>query len=147
MNIPVEVVICPTLREKDGLAMSSRNSYLSDKERSVAPLVYRALLQAKSLYVKEREYDAKRLVQCAVDSVQSSAKRAKDEHSVNVRLDYIDIADMETGLPLLLETGDNIPNAREVLRNNGAMLSTAVFVGTTRLIDNLIIRASDASLD
>ncbi|MQC27267.1 MAG: pantoate--beta-alanine ligase [Chloroflexi bacterium] len=116
LNVPVEIVVGETVREPDGLAMSSRNNYLNGEEREAATLLIRALRAAKELYAQgERNADAIRERMRAVIAAEPLA-----------RLDYVSSAHPETLVEL--ETIDA-----------GALLSMAVFVGKTRLIDNLVI--------
>lgn len=117
LNFPIEIVICPTIREKDGLAMSSRNSYLNAKERKAATVLYRALTAAETAYKDgERSGDALRKM---MEDTINAEPLAKSQ--------YISCADRIT-----LEELDEI--------ENGALLSMAVHVGKTRLIDNLVLK-------
>jgi pantoate--beta-alanine ligase len=113
LAIPTEVIGCPTVREADGLAMSSRNVHLSPAERAAAPVLRRALEQARRRYASgERSGDALRAVMRAVIDAEPLATA-----------DYVSVAD---GVTL-----------RELDRIDGpALLSLAVRFGTTRLIDN-----------
>jgi pantoate--beta-alanine ligase len=114
LNFPVEIIGVPTVREADGLALSSRNQYLSADERAAAPALYQAMLRVKEL-AAAGENSVSKLIDVAREVV-SPAKRA--------RIDYITIVDAENLEPL------------ESLRPN-ALIALAVFVGETRLIDNL----------
>lgn len=116
LNFPVELVVCPTVREADGLALSSRNAYLSSSEREAATVLYRSLNAAKTEYDKgERDADALRE---AMRSVIRSEPLACEE--------YVSAADAET--------------LRELQKIDGrVLLSLAVRIGKTRLIDNLLI--------
>jgi pantoate--beta-alanine ligase len=116
LDLPVEIVICPTVRERDGLAMSSRNAYLSAEERKTALSLHRSLLVAEEM-ITDGEENLK-LVRTAMES-QFSA-------SVDVELEYATIADPDS-LDELSE-----PRPRMVAL-------VAARVGTTRLIDNLLI--------
>lgn len=116
LNFPLEIVVCPIVREADGLAMSSRNTYLSPAERQAATVLSRALRTAKSAY-EQGERDANRLRQAALD-VFAQEPLAK--------VQYVSLADAET-----LQELDTV--------NGPALLSTAAFLGKTRLIDNLIL--------
>jgi pantoate--beta-alanine ligase len=114
LNFPLEIVVGPTLRESDGLAMSSRNSYLSVEERKAAPILHRALSAAKAAYeAGERNADALRATMHDVLKQEPLA-----------RLQYVSCADL-----LTLQELNQI--------ENGALLSMAVFIGKTRLIDNV----------
>jgi pantoate--beta-alanine ligase len=117
LDIPTEIVICPTVREPDGLAMSSRNVYLSPAERQAATAVYRALRAAQERYAAgERSGEALRLAMRAVLDAEPLA-----------RAEYISAAD-----PLTLRELDEVTG-------EGALLSLAVRFGKTRLIDNLLL--------
>jgi pantoate--beta-alanine ligase len=117
LNVPVEVRVEPTVREADGLAMSSRNRYLSPAERALAPAIYRALQNAQ-VRAAAGEIDVARL---------ESALAAELAAVPGARVDYARVLDSETLQPL--------PRVdREVL------VAVAVFLGTTRLIDNVVIR-------
>jgi pantoate--beta-alanine ligase len=116
LNFPVEVTVCPTVREADGLAMSSRNSYLTPEERKAATVLYRALSAAKTAHEKdERSADALRKI--VTDTVASEPL---------ARLQYVSCADY-----------DNLQELQQI--EGKALLSMAVFVGRTRLIDNFIL--------
>src|SRR5881396_63352 len=114
LNFPIEVIGVPTVREADGLALSSRNQYLSADERAAAPVLYKAMLR-----VKELAADGENSVDKLIDAARSVIASAKD-----ARIDYISIVDAENLQPL------------ETLRPN-ALIALAVFIGKTRLIDNL----------
>ncbi len=116
LNIPVEIVVCPTVREPDGLAMSSRNTYLSPEERRAATVLFRALQTAKAYY-EQGERDAERLREAMRTVIQAEPL---------ARLDYVSVADPET--------------LQELSRVEGrALLSLAVYIGKTRLIDNILL--------
>ncbi len=116
LRYPLKVVICPTVRESDGLAMSSRNSYLSSEERAAAVILHRTLSSAGDLYdAGERKAEILRAHMLEMLASESLA-----------RTQYVSIADSET----LEELHGNI---------SSALLSMAVFFGDTRLIDNIIL--------
>lgn len=116
LNIPVEIVICPTVREPDGLAMSSRNTYLNPEERRAAMVLFRALQAAKARY-EAGERDAERLREAMREVIRAEPL---------ARIDYVSVAHPET--------------LQELERVEGpALLSLAVYIGTTRLIDNLML--------
>jgi pantoate--beta-alanine ligase len=119
LDIPTEIVVCPTVREQDGLAMSSRNAYLSAEERRAAPVLYRALNAAQQRYsAGEREAEPlRRLMRATIDA------------ELLAHADYISVADRRTLREL------------ERIDAGGALLSMAVRIGKTRLIDNLILDA------
>jgi pantoate--beta-alanine ligase len=116
LNFPLEIVIGPTQREADGLALSSRNKYLNAAERQAATVLHRALRAAQAAFAAgERSGGRLR----ALMQVEIEAEPL-------ARLQYVSCAD-----PLTLQELDII--------TNGALLSMAVFVGKTRLIDNLVL--------
>ncbi len=123
LNMDVEIHICPIVREKDGLAMSSRNAYLNEEERKAALVLYRALLKAKDEIIKGKK-DAGE-IRKEITEVIEGEKLA--------RIDYIAIVDPEN-----LQEVDNIE--QEVL------IAVAVWIGKTRLIDNIIARKSTSSM-
>jgi pantoate--beta-alanine ligase len=117
MDMPVEIVIAETVREADGLAMSSRNSYLNGEQRQAATVLYRALTAAQTLFEGgERNAGVLRRVITATLAGEPLAKT-----------DYVSIAD-----PITLEE-------LEVMGPAGALVSLAVQVGPARLIDNIVI--------
>lgn len=113
LSYPIEIVICPIVREPDGLAMSSRNVYLSAEERPAALILHRALTKARQAYL-DGERNASRLREIMLMCFS-------EEPLANVQ--YVSCASLET-----LHELDRI--------ENGALLSVAVFFGKTRLIDN-----------
>jgi pantoate--beta-alanine ligase len=114
LNFPIEIIGVPTVREADGLALSSRNQYLNSEERAEATVLYRAMTRVKEL-AGRGEHSVTKLIDAARDII-TPAKRA--------RIDYITIVDAESLEPL------------EKLRPT-ALIALAVFIGKTRLIDNL----------
>ncbi len=116
LNLPVEVVVLPTVREADGLAMSSRNSYLNAEERRKATVLYRALRAGGEL-VRAGVHEPDKVRQ------KMRAELLKEE---GVEIDYSEVVDPETLEPA------------ETLRGSVVLL-VAARLGSTRLIDNLII--------
>jgi pantoate--beta-alanine ligase len=114
LNIPVEILVCPILREPDGLAMSSRNAYLDPQERKSALVLYRALIRVQELF-NHGERNSGRLI---------SAGKEIFSHQPGVRLDYFEIVDPE-----------NLDPLSQISQKS--LVAVAAFVGTTRLIDNL----------
>jgi len=114
LHLGVEIVGMPTLREADGLAMSSRNAYLSPEERQRALSLSRGLAAAQAL-VRSGEREAGAVV----------AAVRKELQAANVREDYVELVDASTLLPL-----------RSLAPGQVARLLVAAFVGNTRLIDN-----------
>jgi pantoate--beta-alanine ligase len=117
LDMPVEIVPCPTVREADGLALSSRNLRLTLEERAQAPLLFRALSAAVSL-VENGERDVRRLKQ-EMRAVLAQADRAT--------LDYVEIVRAADLAPIQEVSG-------------ACLLALAVRFGRTRLIDNVIIK-------
>lgn len=117
LNFPLTIVVCPTVREPDGLAMSSRNVYLSAEQRPVAGALYRALRSAEELYTSG-ERNPERLRQQALRALHSEAL---------ISPEYVSAADAATLEELHAISIDPI------------LLSAAVQIGSTRLIDNLVL--------
>ena len=116
LNIPLHLVVCPIVREPDGLALSSRNQYLSPRERRRALILSRALAAAEPL--------AKQGETCA--EVLQEAMLNIFEKDREVRLDYAAVVDPHTLLPVEDVT-------------SGALIAVAAWIGNTRLIDNLLL--------
>jgi pantoate--beta-alanine ligase len=116
LNYPIDLVVCPIIREPDGLAMSSRNTYLSPAERQAATVLYRALSSAKDAFTGA-EHNASEL-RARMQEIIASETLA--------RAQYISCADPDT----LRELQSDV---------SYALLSLAVFIRKTRLIDNMII--------
>ena len=114
LNFPIEIIGAPTVREADGLALSSRNQYLNTDERTAAPVLYQAMLRVKEL-AAAGENSVTKLIGTATNMITSAE---------GTRIDYINIVDRENLQPV------------EILRPN-ALIALAVFIGKTRLIDNL----------
>jgi pantoate--beta-alanine ligase len=116
LDFPIEIIVCPTKREADGLAMSSRNTYLNPDERRAAIVLFRALGTAKALF-DSGERDAENL-------------RARVREMVNseplAKLQYVSCADYDS-----LEELEKVQGK--------ALISVALFIGKTRLIDNFVI--------
>ncbi len=116
LNLPVKVVGFPTVRENDGLAMSSRNVYLSDDERHDATVLYRALEQARAM-IKGGEHESSRIIE---------AMRAMIAEVASVQIDYIAIVDADTLQDLSRVVGH-------------VLIALAARVGKARLIDNIML--------
>ncbi len=123
LDTDVEIVRGPIVRERDGLAMSSRNVYLADRERADALVLRESLLHAMSLY-ERGERDASSVIE---------TMRALIESKSSTRVQYIAAVDART-----LEDVGTL--------HAGAMLALAVFVGATRLIDNIVLGEGEGSL-
>ncbi len=121
LDLDTEVISGPTIREEDGLALSSRNKYLSRQERKNAPVIYKAIKQAKKM-IEGGEED--------LEMVKKHAARKIRETPQVKNIEYFDIRDAETLEEINTGTGD-----RDVL------IAAAVWLGGTRLIDNIVIKA------
>ncbi len=117
LDLGVEVVVAPIVREADGLALSSRNVYLSEEERRAAPILQRALCEGE-VTVGAGERDA--------EAVRSQVRR-RIEGAPEARVDYVELVSTETLQSVELIAGE-------------VLLAAAVFFGKTRLIDNVIIK-------
>ncbi len=118
LNVPIRVEVCPTIREPDGLAMSSRNRYLSPTERQAALCLWEALQLAQRLY-------AARQGRTAIEAAMREVLQSRTN-----RIDYACVVDRAT-----LEAPDE--DANGVIGSVVALI--AAHVGTTRLIDNLLL--------
>ncbi|CAG8639440.1 19035_t:CDS:2, partial [Racocetra fulgida] len=119
LHFPLELHVGPTVREEDGLAMSSRNRYLTPEMRKVATTLYQSLNMVKHAY-EQNIRDRKNLLIPAYDHIENKSKYVKDQNlGFSVKLDYLSLAD-----PVSLEELDEVGE-------NGAILSGALYVGTT----------------
>jgi pantoate--beta-alanine ligase len=118
LDLDVTIVPCPTVREDDGLAMSSRNSYLSPRERQQATCLFHALQTAQSLF-DLREPDAKKYVNAMSDRILREP---------DAQIDYVSLVHPET-LQELVQVADL------------ALAALAVRIGKTRLIDNMLLQS------
>lgn len=117
LNLPVNIVICPIVREPDGLAMSSRNAYLDSEQRERSLVLHRSLLRVQRL-AGQGELGTAKLVM---------AGREEFAHEPSVRLDYFEVVDPDT-----LDPVETV--------SRGALVAVAAYVGSTRLIDNLLLK-------
>ena len=120
LEIPVEIIGLPTVRESDGLAMSSRHRFLSPEERKAAPLLYQSLLRVKSAL-----RDGKNIKEVLKDG------RGFLKKNPAIKLQYLKAVDLQT-----------LENVGEGLRSlpKEVLIALAAFIGSTRLIDNIICR-------
>ena len=119
LSFPVELIRCPTVREADGLALSSRNRNLTDKERKQAPTLFKALTQAHELTIEGSSIPA---VKSTVEAIFASQP--------DFRLEYVEIVNADTLQP-----------AHEVLAPGQTAICLAAHLGRVRLIDNLVFLA------
>ena len=122
LSLSVEIVVCPIVREPDGLAMSSRNTYLDREQRKRALVLHRSLMHIQKL-AESGEQEAANLV---------AAGREDFAQVPSVRLDYLEIVHPDTLDPVMDISG-------------GALAAVAAFVGSTRLIDNLLLSGKSRS--
>lgn len=118
LNFDIEIIGIETVREKDGLAMSSRNVYLNEKERKEASYLYKALLYGKEL-IEKGERDARK--------VKEEIKKFINRNAPKGKIQYVEIVDIENLKPLRKIKGE-------------IMIALAVFFGKARLIDNIRIK-------
>lgn len=117
LNFPTEIVVLPIVREESGLAMSSRNNYLTSAERKAAAVLHQALSKARAAY-NDGERSATRLIDLVRTTVESEPL---------ARIDYVSANDPDTFKKL------------ERIDDRPALISLAVFIGKTRLIDNVVL--------
>lgn len=121
LNVGTEIIGCPIVREPDGLAKSSRNTYLSESERHAALVLNRSLKAGKAL-VEAGETDASVIKEAIIKEIEKEPL---------AKIDYVDIVDFDT-----------ITAVDRVDTKNGSVLAAiAVYIGKTRLIDNFIVTA------
>ncbi|KUK36609.1 MAG: Pantothenate synthetase [Thermacetogenium phaeum] len=116
LNVPVEIITCPIVREEDGLAMSSRNVYLTPEERKLALALPKALTVGKEL-IEKGERDPQKVREKILEILQSSP---------GVRVDYVEVCN-----------GENLADLEEL--KGPILLAAAVWVGKARLIDNIYL--------
>ena len=117
LDMGIDIVVVPTLRDPDGLALSSRNVYLTPEQRRAAPAIYRSLCQARKLWE-----DGER----RGESLRSLVRRTLEQEPLIEKIDYVSVADASS-----LEEVDTI--------GQPVMVSVAVRMGRTRLIDNVLL--------
>ena len=116
LNFPVEIVACPIVREEDGLAKSSRNTYLSPVERQAALILSQSLKKGKAL-IEQGEKSAEKVKEVITESLKTEPL---------ARIDYVEVVDFENIQRVETITGETL-------------VAIAVYIGKTRLIDNFII--------
>lgn len=115
LNFDIEIVSCPIVREDDGLAKSSRNTYLSKEERQASTIINKSLKKAKAL-IKSGERDSKNIIDFIKNEINKEPL---------AKIDYVSIVDNNT-----------IKSIKTI--EEGSLIAVAVFIGNTRLIDNFI---------
>lgn len=116
LNMNLDLIVLPTVREEDGLAMSSRNSYLSSQKRREAAILYRSLQQVQEM-IAEGERDAATIKKTITMTIENNA---------SAEIDYIEITDTINIKPLAILEGE-------------CLIALAIKFGETRLIDNLLV--------
>lgn len=124
MDGDVQIKILETMRESDGLAMSSRNAYLTPEERAVAPIVYRALCAAREMY--EARFASGRIDVTTEELVEATMGVLETEERV-AEVHYVSVDDRKGMLPL------------DRVGEEGAVISLACVIGSVRLIDNVVL--------
>lgn len=119
LSLPVEIVVCPTVREPDGLALSSRNAYLNPEERRAATVLFRSLCRARQL-LEGGERRAEAIL---------GEMRALLEQEPRARMDYVELVEAGSLQPLELVAGH-------------ALIALAVRIGPARLLDNMLLEES-----
>ena len=115
LNFDIEIVGCPIVREADGLAMSSRNTYLNDAERKAALILHKSLMLGKEM-IEQGEHDASQIKKAIISNIESEPL---------AKVDYVAIVNPDTM--------ENIDTVEDL-----ALIATAVYIGKTRLIDNVM---------
>jgi pantoate--beta-alanine ligase len=120
LNIPVQVEVCPTLRESDGVAMSSRNAYLSPKQRVAAPVIYQALSAVQKLYQSEER---------SRQVLEKTCREILETEPLIESIDYVAVVDSDT-----------FAQAADTLGDQPVTQVVAVRIGDTHLIDNVVLK-------
>ena len=120
LDLDIKIIPCPSIREKDGLALSSRNKYLLKEERESAPVIYKTLKKAKKM-IEDGEEDFELIVKQAAHKIRQAPHVKK--------IDYFDIRNAETLEEINTRT-----------TNMDILIATAAWFGETRLIDNIVIK-------
>ena len=116
LNFDIEIVPCPIVREDDGLAKSSRNTYLSPEERKAALILSQSLMKGKTA-IESGERSAAKIIETITQSLETEPL---------ARIDYVEVVDF-----------DNVQRVDTI--GDNTLVAIAVFIGKTRLIDNIII--------
>jgi pantoate--beta-alanine ligase len=120
LNMPLKIVVCPTVRQADGLAVSSRNRYLTRQQKKNAPLIYKSLQKCQKL-IEDGVADSKTII---------NQMRKILQQTPSIKIEYISIVDADTLQELKKITGK-------------VLAAVAVKIGSTRLIDNIVVDAGE----
>ena len=123
LDMDVKIVVKDTIREPDGLAMSSRNAYLTAEERKAAPVVYQSLYAAKQLFEQLLEGES-----ISSDELRATVEKILGSERLVSEIQYVSVDSKATMRPIA-----------EVHKNDGGIISLACKVGSVRLIDNIIL--------
>jgi pantoate--beta-alanine ligase len=134
LNMPVKIVVCGTVRDSDGLAMSSRNTYLSADERKVANVLYRALKEGKDLFTAQSKASSSSGTISRDAIVDAVTKVLKSEPRVS-KVEYVSVA-----------SHYDMKELQTVSMEKGAVLSSAIRLGNVRLIDNLLLGGAEKDI-
>ena len=126
LNLDVNIVVKDTIREDDGLAMSSRNAYLSADERRAAPVVYRSLCAARDLF--ERQRQSSEASSISATALQEAVRSVLNAEPLVSEIQYVSVDCKET-----------MQQCENVAVTEGAIVSLACKVGSVRLIDNIVL--------
>jgi len=126
LDMGIDIQVQDTIREADGLAMSSRNAYLTAEERSAAPVVYRSLRSAQELFEKLNDNESISSAQ-----LKETVESVLQKEPLVSEIQYVSVDSRATMQPL---------NEVEKSATGGAIISLACKVGTVRLIDNVVLR-------
>ncbi|KAI8599344.1 pantothenate synthetase [Dissophora ornata] len=131
--LPIRMRAIATHREADGLALSSRNRYLTPEMRKIATLLYKAITAAKLSIVEQGTQDREEILKPAYAIIEQVKEEVKAQGlPFDVKLDYLSLVDVET-----------LSELQTLGKDQAAILSGAVYVGTTRLIDNVLINTEE----
>jgi len=130
LAFPIDVRIIDTLRESDGLALSSRNAYLSPQERKAAPVVYQALKKAKEIFQEKQKDRGEGL---GVAALKKAVEKELEREELVSKIEYVSVANNNTAEELSEDLTLHPPSSFPL------MLSTAVRLGNVRLIDNILL--------
>ncbi|MCX5779059.1 MAG: pantoate--beta-alanine ligase [Elusimicrobia bacterium] len=120
LNMPVKIVACPTVREPSGLALSSRNQFLSAEQKAGSAVIARALHHCRDLILSKKQRKSREIIQCMKRMITSIP---------GAKIDYVAVVDCQTLDPITVV-------------GSVAAIVCAVRVGTTRLIDNIVVRSA-----
>jgi pantoate--beta-alanine ligase len=126
LDFDIKINVLDTVRESDGLAMSSRNAYLTAEERSAAPILYQSLRAAKDFFDNYQESDT-----IGGDLIRSTVETILKREPLVSKIEYVAIDSKSTMRPL-----------EKVKLSEGAIISLACRVGNVRLIDNIVLKPS-----